>query len=269
MDRAVVLGCPIDRLDLDSTVRSCVERIESAGSSQHVAVNAAKLVMMSRDERLAAIVRECSIVSADGQSVVWASRLLGDALPARVAGIDLMERLLQISHNRGYRVFVLGARPEVLDRALSNLRKRYPGLEIDGHHGHFSDRESSRVCHAIRGARPDILLIAMSSPRKEYWLSDHLRELDVPFAMGVGGAIDVIAGATRRAPYWMQRAGMEWLFRLLQEPRRLAWRYAWTNTQFLLLVLRELARRRAGRTLKPRVEPDTRDDATASNHGRS
>jgi N-acetylglucosaminyldiphosphoundecaprenol N-acetyl-beta-D-mannosaminyltransferase len=176
--------------------------------------------------------------------------------------------LLQVAQTRGFRVFVLGARIEVLNRALSKLRERYPGLQIDGHHGHFPDKESSRVCHAVRSNRPDILLIAMSSPRKEYWLSDHLGELGVPFAMGIGGAIDVIAGATQRAPRWMQRVGIEWFFRLLQEPQRLAGRYARTNTQFLFLIVREWVRRTYERALRPRADPDAGDDSTASTSDR-
>ncbi len=242
--RARVLGCAIDRLDMDETVRRCEELIVSGGSAQHVVVNAAKLVALRRDLRLREIVGRCALVSADGQSVVWASRLLGDPLPERVAGIDLMERLLALAEERGYRVFILGARPDVLERAVERLRERHPRLIVAGtRDGYFRDGESAEVCAEIRAARPHILLVAISSPRKEYWLGRHTAELGVPFAMGVGGAIDVVAGVTRRAPSWLQRAGLEWLFRLLQEPRRLARRYLVTNTRFALLLAAELLRR--------------------------
>jgi N-acetylglucosaminyldiphosphoundecaprenol N-acetyl-beta-D-mannosaminyltransferase len=243
-----VLGCLIDRLDLDATLRRCEELIDAGEPVQHVVVNAAKLVMLQDDPRLEEIVAACALVNADGQSVVWASRLLRDPLPARVAGIDLMHRLLALAEQKGYRVFVLGARDAVLQRALERLRELHPGLEVAGaRHGYFSEAETPDVCDAIRAARPDILLVAMSSPRKEYWLAEHGPGLGVPFMMGVGGSIDVLAGVTRRAPRWMQRAGLEWLYRLIQEPRRLARRYLVTNTRFVYLVARELLTRpRAG-----------------------
>jgi N-acetylglucosaminyldiphosphoundecaprenol N-acetyl-beta-D-mannosaminyltransferase len=244
-DRAQVLGCGIDRLDLDTTLRRCEDLIEAGEPVQHVVVNAAKLVMLGDDPRLREIVDACGLVNADGQSVVWASKLLGDPLPARVAGIDLMHGLFALSERKGYRVFVLGARDDVLARALDRLRVLHPALHVAGsHHGYFSDAESIGVCDVIRAARPHILFVAMSSPRKEYWLADHAAQLGVPFLMGVGGSIDVLAGATRRAPVWMQRAGLEWLYRLIQEPRRLAGRYARTNARFVYLVGKELLTRR-------------------------
>jgi N-acetylglucosaminyldiphosphoundecaprenol N-acetyl-beta-D-mannosaminyltransferase len=247
VNRAHLLGCAIDRLDLEATAARCDELIRAGGCAQHVVVNAAKVVQLRQDPRLREIVEGCEVVNADGQSLVWASRLLGDPLPERVAGIDLMHRLLALCEDRGYRVFFLGARADVLERAVERLRERHPGLEVAGSRdGWFRDDESAAVCEEIRAARPHLLLVAMSSPRKEYWLAEHGPSLGVPLLMGVGGSIDVVAGVTRRAPLWMQRAGLEWLYRLLQEPRRLWRRYLVTNTAFVLLVARELvARRRA------------------------
>lgn len=243
--RARVLGCEIDRLDMVATVARCEALIEAGGPAQHVAVNAAKLVAMHDDPRLRAIVHGCDLVSADGQSVVWASRLLGDPLPERVAGIDLMEALLTLAERKGYRVFVLGARRFVLERAVAELRRRHPLLALAGYRdGYFDDSESEVVCAEIHAARADILFVAISSPRKEYWLARHFDQLGVSFAMGVGGSIDVIAGVTRRAPRAAQRLGLEWLFRLAQEPRRLFARYAVTNARFLLALQRELLRSR-------------------------
>lgn len=244
-NRADVLGCAIDRLDMDETVQRCGELIEAGRPVQHVVVNAAKLVLLHDDPRLREIVAGCRLVNADGQSVVWASRLLGDPLPTRVAGIDLMFRLFDLAERRGYRVFVLGAKENVLRTALERLRELHPELELAGaRNGYFADDESDEVCAEIRAAQPHILFVAMSSPRKEYWLADHAAELGVPLLMGVGGSIDVLAGHTRRAPEWMQRVGLEWLYRFAQEPRRLAGRYARTNTRFLWLLGKELVRRR-------------------------
>ena len=239
--RADVLGCAIDRLDMRSTL-SAVERAIATGRfTQHMAINAAKLVTMHDDPQLREIIAGCGLVNADGQSVVWASKLLGDPLPERVAGIDLMEQLLALAERRCYRVYFLGARAEVLARALERLRERHPALEIAGaRDGYFSTAEEPDVCAAIRASHPDMLFVAMSSPRKEYFLGEYGSRLGTPFVMGVGGSIDVVAGVTRRAPLAWQRLGLEWLFRLLQEPRRMLRRYVATNARFALLVVRAL-----------------------------
>jgi N-acetylglucosaminyldiphosphoundecaprenol N-acetyl-beta-D-mannosaminyltransferase len=236
-DRADILGCPIDRLGMADTLAAIERAIAAGGYTQHMAINAAKLVAMQDDPKLCQIIDSCGLVNADGQSVVWASKLLGDPLPERVAGIDLMDALLQVSERRGYRVYFLGARAEVLERAVERLRARYPGLQVAGaRDGYFADGEAPAVCDAIRASRADVLFVAMSSPRKEYFLGEYGPDLGAPFVMGVGGSIDVIAGMTRRAPRAWQRLGLEWLFRLLQEPRRMYRRYAVTNTRFIALV---------------------------------
>ena len=246
-DRARILGVEIDRLDMDATVRRCAEIIESGGPAQHVAVNVAKTVAVRDDDRLRAIVEGCDLVSVDGMPVVWASRILGDPLPERVTGIDLMFRLLALAEERGYRVFILGAKQEVLETAVANLGERYPRLTVAGfHHGYFDDADSAAVCDVVRAAEPHILLVAMSSPRKEYWLADHAADLGVPFSMGVGGSIDVVAGLTKRAPGFMQRHGLEWFYRFVQEPRRLGPRYLRTNARFAGLLVSELFSRRTG-----------------------
>jgi N-acetylglucosaminyldiphosphoundecaprenol N-acetyl-beta-D-mannosaminyltransferase len=230
------------------TVERCRELVKAGGPAQHVCVNAAKLVAMQRDERLREIIARCELVSADGQAVVWAARLLRQPVPERVAGIDLMHELLAMAEREGWRVYFLGARPDVLARAVERVQKRHPGLELAGaRDGYFSADEEAEVCAAIRAARPQLLFVAMSSPRKEYWLGENVRALGVPFAMGVGGALDIEAGLARRAPRWLQRAGLEWLYRLLQDPRRLLGRYVVGNARFLALVLQELVRPRARR----------------------
>jgi N-acetylglucosaminyldiphosphoundecaprenol N-acetyl-beta-D-mannosaminyltransferase len=244
-DRAEVLGCVIDRLDMGEAARRCDAYVRYGSGAQHMAVNAAKIVAMRHDRTLRRLVDECDLVTADGQAVVWASRLLGDPLPTRVAGIDLMLELLALAERRGYSVYFLGARADVLARAIVRLRERHPQLEIAGcRDGYFSEAEEPAVATSIRAARPDLLFVAMSTPRKEYFLGRWGPELDVPFSMGVGGAVDVVAGITKRAPLPLQRLGLEWAFRLLQEPRRLFKRYLVTNLVFIGLTLRQLGRRR-------------------------
>jgi N-acetylglucosaminyldiphosphoundecaprenol N-acetyl-beta-D-mannosaminyltransferase len=239
--RANVLGCEIDRVDLEEALARCQAAIEAHGFVQHMAINVAKLVAMRRDPELRDGVAQCELVTADGQPVVWASRLLRDPLPERVAGIDLMERLLALAAENGYRTYILGARGEILERAVERMRAEHPELRLAGYRdGYYEDVEEADVASAITAARPDILLVAMSSPRKELFLARYRERLGVPFVMGVGGAIDVYAGLRRRAPVWLQRLGLEWLFRLAQEPRRLARRYVTTNARFLALLVREL-----------------------------
>jgi N-acetylglucosaminyldiphosphoundecaprenol N-acetyl-beta-D-mannosaminyltransferase len=253
--RADILGCSIDRLDVADTL-SVIERVIASGHfTQHMSINAAKLVAMHDDPKLHAIVAACGLVNADGQSVVWASRLLGDPLPERVAGIDLMESLLALAEQRSYRVYFLGARADVLARAVDRLSEKYPRLEIAGaRDGYYAEEESPAVAAEIRASRADILFVAMSSPRKEYFLGEYGQDLGVPFVMGVGGSVDVAAGLTRRAPAVWQRLGLEWLFRLLQEPRRMFRRYAVTNTRFLVLVGRALLTGRHGHGSEPQGE---------------
>jgi N-acetylglucosaminyldiphosphoundecaprenol N-acetyl-beta-D-mannosaminyltransferase len=248
-DRVMVLGCEIDRLDMAGTLERCRSAIEERRYTQHVSINASKLVALKRQAELREIVERCQLINADGQSVVWASWLLGDPLPERVAGIDLMKALIVEAERRGYRIFILGARAEVLEVAVGRLLEQHPKLVIAGsHHGYFTDVESPGIAAEIRAARADILFVAMTSPRKEQWLGEYGQTLDVPLVMGVGGSIDVVAGVARRAPRAWQLAGMEWLYRLLQEPRRLAGRYFFTNAQFIALVARGIALRARGRS---------------------
>ncbi len=258
-DRVRLLGCPIDRLDMAETVERCDGFIQTNQLGQHMAVNAAKLVAMQRDRALHDMVERCELVTADGQAVVWASRLLGDPLPSRVAGIDLMWELFALAERQGYRVFILGARPDVLARAVQQIRARHPDLVVAGtRDGYFPPDDDAAVAREIAAARPQLLFVAMTSPRKEYFLDRHGRTLGVPFIMGVGGAIDVAAGVRRRAPVLLQQAGLEWLVRLAQEPRRLLRRYLVTNLRFIAMVAAEWTRGAAraalagGRPRQPR-----------------
>jgi N-acetylglucosaminyldiphosphoundecaprenol N-acetyl-beta-D-mannosaminyltransferase len=244
--RVQLLGSPLDVVDMDEAVARCEAAIDSGEYLQHMSINAAKLVSMRHDKELRDGVNGCDLVTADGQSVVWAARLFGIRLPERVAGIDLMQRMLAAASARGYRVYFLGAKQEVLETAIARLRERYPELVVAGsQHGYFGDDEIDAVAEAIRGSKPDILFVAMSSPRKEHFLGRLGPSLGAAFAMGVGGSVDVIAGVTKRAPVLLQRAGLEWAYRMAQEPRRLAKRYLPTNASFVGMVLRERFTRRS------------------------
>jgi N-acetylglucosaminyldiphosphoundecaprenol N-acetyl-beta-D-mannosaminyltransferase len=240
-----VLGCQIDRLDLGQSVAVCEEAIATRSYAQHMSINVAKLMALRTDGDLRAGVEDAELVTADGQPIVWASRLLRDPLPCRVAGIDLMNALIGVAAEKGYRLFILGATREVLDVAVRRLEARHPGIRIVGHRdGYYAEAEEDDVAREIAASKADILFVAMSSPRKEYFLARYRHQMGVPFVMGVGGAIDVCAGMVKRAPRVMQRIGLEWLYRLWQEPRRLGKRYLQTNTSFLWLLAIEILKHR-------------------------
>jgi N-acetylglucosaminyldiphosphoundecaprenol N-acetyl-beta-D-mannosaminyltransferase len=239
-----LFGVPIAAATYEDVLSSVDAAISERRRFHIGVVNAAKIVNMRRDPALRADVLASDIVLADGMSVVWASRLLGQPLPDRLAGIDLMERLLARAAERSYRVYCLGAAPEVLAGAIETFRRRHPGVAIAGsHHGYFPAEEEPAVAADIAAARPDIVFIAITSPRKEQFLARWSRGLDVPVWHGVGGSFDVAAGKVRRAPELWQRLGLEWLYRVLQEPGRLWKRYLVTNTLFIGAVVLEWAGR--------------------------
>jgi N-acetylglucosaminyldiphosphoundecaprenol N-acetyl-beta-D-mannosaminyltransferase len=224
-------------------VAACTRAVASGGYLPVGMLNAAKIVAMRDDGRLARAVTECGMVLADGQSVVWASRLLGAPLPERVAGIDLFTELLAESARRSFRVYFLGARPGVLDRMLAEVGRRHPGLTVAGaRDGYFTAGQEPQIAAQIRASAAQLLFLGMTSPKKELFISRWGRATGANVVHGVGGSFDVLAGVTRRAPRWCQEAGLEWLYRAWQEPRRLGRRYASTNTAFLALVARELLR---------------------------
>jgi N-acetylglucosaminyldiphosphoundecaprenol N-acetyl-beta-D-mannosaminyltransferase len=235
-----LLGVPIDRLTMEEVLARVENAIERRSRLQIGVVNAAKLVNMRRDPRLRQDVLASDVILADGASVIWASHLLGDALPERVAGIDLMLAMLARASARGYRVYCLGATQEVLDRAVERMLAEFPGTRIVGRrNGYFGEADEEEVAREIAAARPDILFVAMTSPKKEKFLARWSARMNVPVCHGVGGSFDVVAGKVRRAPLAWQRLGLEWLYRVRQEPRRLWKRYLVTNTAFSAMVLSE------------------------------
>jgi N-acetylglucosaminyldiphosphoundecaprenol N-acetyl-beta-D-mannosaminyltransferase len=240
-----LFGLPVDALTMTQAVARCTDAIKN---DEHLSVgvlNAAKVVAMRRNPQLREAVAECDMILADGQAVVWASRVLGAPLPERVAGIDLFTELLAESADRGYRVYFLGARPEVLARMIDEVGRRFPGLPVAGaRDGYYQAGEEAEVAEDIRRSGADILFMGMSSPRKEVFLSEWGPATGANVIHGVGGSFDVLAGVTRRAPVWWQDHGLEWLYRASQEPVRLGRRYLTTNMSFIALVARERMRSR-------------------------
>lgn len=245
--RVSLLGCPVEQLSLEETVQAVNRIISTKTPHQHCVINAGKLVLMHRDSELRNIVLNCDLINADGQSVVWALKLLGTPVPSRVTGIDLMERLFVEADQKKYRVFFLGAEEDVLDIVLKFVQGNYPGLVLAGsHHGYFKADEEKELIEKINKSSADILFVAMGSPKKEFWLGKYTSSLKVPFCMGVGGSFNVVAGRSRRAPQWVQSMGMEWFYRWIQEPIRL-WRRYWVdNFVFVYLVVMSLLKVRVG-----------------------
>lgn len=240
-----LFGVPIQAMTMSEVLARVDETIAQRRRLKIGVVNAAKLVNMRRDGMLMQDVLSSDLIVADGISVVWAGRLLGYPLPERVAGIDLMLGMLRRGHERGYRFYCLGATDEVLDQVTARIAADYPNARLVGRrHGYFAAGQEPTIAAEIQAAHPDILLVAMTSPKKEKFLARWGDQLGVPVCHGVGGSFDVLAGKVRRAPDRWQRLGLEWLYRLKQEPRRLWRRYLVTNTLFCWMVLTEIVRQR-------------------------
>ncbi|MFA5495370.1 MAG: WecB/TagA/CpsF family glycosyltransferase [Porticoccaceae bacterium] len=239
MQRIDVLGCPMDVATMGETVAVIDEAVAADRFTQHVVVNVAKLVNMRKDSELDASVRECDIINIDGMGVVLGARLLGHQVPERVAGVDLFHALLAMSAQKGYSVYLLGAKDDVVAETARRVRAQYPGLMLAGyHHGYFWDDEQAMV-EKIRASGAQLLFVAITSPRKENFINRWRDQLGVTFVMGVGGTFDVVAGKVKRAPLWMQKCGLEWLYRVIQEPGRMWKRYLTTNSEFACLLFKE------------------------------
>jgi N-acetylglucosaminyldiphosphoundecaprenol N-acetyl-beta-D-mannosaminyltransferase len=233
------LGCRMDVASMDETVSVIDSRVAARRFTQHAVVNVAKVVHMQFDCELAASVSACDIVNIDGMGVVWGARFLGIDVPERVAGVDLFCELLALSAQRGYPVFFLGATDEVISKMVEIVHGKYGGLDIAGfHHGYFWNDELS-VVREINKSGARMLFVAITSPKKENFINRWRDQLGVDFVMGVGGTFDVMAGKVKRAPLWMQKSGLEWFYRLIQEPQRMWKRYVTTNSKFAWLLIKE------------------------------
>lgn len=239
MRRIEILGCPMDIATMGETVDKIEEAIRNKHFTQHVVVNVAKVVNIQNDSTLAQSVRECDLINIDGMGLVLGARMLGYNVPERVAGIDLFHELLVMSAECSYPIFLLGAQEKVVSESSRRLMKLYPKLEIKGiHHGYFGGNEAE-VVKKISESGARLLFVAITSPLKENFINRWKDQLGVDFVMGVGGTFDVVAGKVKRAPLWMQRSGMEWFYRVIQEPRRMWKRYLFTNSYFVWLLLKE------------------------------
>lgn len=237
--RIQLMGCSVDNLNMEETLQVIDGFIRSGQPHQHVVVNVDKIVKAQHDPELRQIINECALINADGMPVVWASRWLGTPLKERVAGVDLFEALMKRAAQTGWRVYLLGARNEVVQGVKALYEAKYPGLTVAGaRDGYWKAGDDEAVAAHIAESRPDILFVAISSPKKEQFLGRYQAQMKVPFAMGVGGTFDVAVGKVKRAPLWMQKSGLEWFYRFLQEPRRMFRRYFIEDMAFFGLLWR-------------------------------
>lgn len=247
-NRVEFLGSPMHAVTMAQTLDIADEAMRERRSLHHVVVNVAKLVTMRNNPELREDVVGADVINVDGVGVLWGARLCGLRIPERVAGVDIMTEMFALCARKGYRPYLFGAEQQVLDAVVARLAKDYPSLEIAGmRNGYFKSEDEDDIVAAINNSAADCLFVAMPTPRKERFLKKYRVLLQPSFVMGVGGSFDVYGGKVVRAPHLVQALGMEWLFRVLQEPRRLWRRYYDTNKAYAYLLSREIWRRRSQR----------------------
>jgi N-acetylglucosaminyldiphosphoundecaprenol N-acetyl-beta-D-mannosaminyltransferase len=255
-EQRCLFGVTVHAITKERVLEICADAVQRDGLLQIGVLNAAKVVKLRLRPDLREALLACDLMLADGMAVVWASRLLGRPLPERVTGIDLFTSLLAAAGERGESIYILGAKQEVLDRVLDVIREVYPGVRVAGaRHGYFSEGDEPAIARSIREADADYLFLGMTTPKKEQFIERWGDIIGVKVCHGVGGSLDVMAGKVKRAPEVWQTLGLEWLYRVAQEPRRLWKRYLVTNTLFLGLLIRELF------VKSPPYVADGRDDA--------
>jgi N-acetylglucosaminyldiphosphoundecaprenol N-acetyl-beta-D-mannosaminyltransferase len=246
--RVRLFGLPLDPIPMAATVESIERAMADGRPGAHVGLNAANVVAARSSAAYARDLEAADLVGPDGQPVVWAARLMGTAVRERVTGIDLMLELVNRAPSRSWSVYLVGGRPAVVAEVARRLDAR--GVTVAGFRdGYFAPDQDKSVAADVKASGADLLFVGMPSPRKERFIIGAAREVGIPYSVAVGGAFDVLAGRVRRAPPLLRRAGLEWAFRLAQEPRRLIGRYASGNARFIVILFRELlvrARQRRG-----------------------
>lgn len=235
--RYKVINTYIDAVSMDETVEIVEKIIEEGVPTQHVVVNAYKVNLMEEDDELRTIVNACPLINADGASIIWAAKVLGIPITERVTGCDLFQRLVEVAAEKNYKIYLFGAKEDVVTKVKCVLEKQYPTIQIVGfRNGYFTKEDEPEIVKNMSESGADMMFVAFSSPKKEYWIKEHLEQINIPFVMGVGGSFDIVAGRTKRAPVWMQKCGLEWFYRFIQEPGRMWKRYIIGNIRFVILT---------------------------------
>jgi N-acetylglucosaminyldiphosphoundecaprenol N-acetyl-beta-D-mannosaminyltransferase len=241
-DTVNILSVNVSRLNLEDTVQLFQEWIHS-GKKKRVCVTPVNCVLWAyQDEKLRLLYNSSDMNLADGVPLVWASRFLRMPIKGRVTGLDLLPRFAEIGNREKFKFFFLGAKEGVAEHLVQHLALQFPQLEIVGHYSppfaeRFSNEENAKMISLINSTRPHVLWVSLTAPKQDFWINEHFDKLDVNIAIGVGGAFEVTSGLIKRAPVWMQKSGLEWFYRFVQEPRRLFKRYFVEAPQFIPLVL--------------------------------
>jgi N-acetylglucosaminyldiphosphoundecaprenol N-acetyl-beta-D-mannosaminyltransferase len=245
-DRVTIWGLPLARLTCRQTVEAVERLIERGQPSFFITANLHYAMLSDRDPRLRTVNDRAAFLVADGMPLVWYARLTGRRMPERVTGADLIYLLCERAAQRGHRVFFLGAGPGVAEAAAAQLGRRYPGLHVVGTEApvleELSADQHAALIARIRQARPDLLLVAFGQPKGELWLAENCQAIGAPAAVQLGATFDFVVGRIPRAPRWLQRIGLEWLYRALREPRRLAPRYFRDAVFLVRAVLRDIVK---------------------------
>ncbi|MDW8051729.1 MAG: WecB/TagA/CpsF family glycosyltransferase [Armatimonadota bacterium] len=217
-----VLGVRVHAVRMEEALCRIEQLIQQREPSLVITADANAILLALQDAEFRALMEQAALITADGAGLLWAGRRLGQPFPERVSGVDLVEQLVRLSHEKGYRLYFVGAAPGVAQRAAESLLRCYPNAQIVGvQHGYFSPDEEPTVVEQIAAARPDVVLVGMGMPYQEKWVWRHRHALGAAVLIGVGGSFDVYGGVVKRAPRWLQRVGCEWLWRLLQDPRKI------------------------------------------------
>ncbi len=260
-NRVELLGIPVDRVEIDAIDNWIIDMIESGEPHQVVTANLDFIAIARRRTPFAEVIKNADLVLCDGKPLQWAAQLQGSPIPSRVTGMDLVLHTAKLSaEGYGYRIFLLGAAPGIAEKAKARLEGFFPGLEIVGcytpPHREFTAEDNAEMIAKIHEAKTDALFVALGAPRQDEWIFEHAKELGVPLCAGIGGVFNFLSGTIKRAPDWMQRAGLEWAFRLMQEPQRLWKRYLVNDMPILLELLAHQAATRLKRNpLRPRLLP--------------
>ena len=241
-------GVGFDKVNLYDAVKKLHSAVEHNSMIQVCVTNVYSTVLMQKDAGFRKINNSAGLVVADGMPIVWLSKLMSYPLPCRIAGSDLFFELCALASAKGYTFYFLGSTEEGLNKIRVNLKVDFPDLKIAGmysppYRDQFSERENNDILRKINEIKPDVLWVGMTAPKQEKWIYHNLDQLNIKAAIGVGAVFDFVAGTVQRAPVWMQKMGMEWLFRFIQEPRRMWKRYLIGNTIFIWLVLKELVKK--------------------------
>ncbi|MDX2064241.1 MAG: WecB/TagA/CpsF family glycosyltransferase [Fimbriimonadaceae bacterium] len=235
--RVDILGVPVDNVTMDETMARLEAFVASKRAHFVITADAAGVVQAQSDESYRQLYFEADLVTPDSAGILWAAKRFGSPIPGRVSGVDLVERVCSLSADKGYAIFFLGAAPGVAELAAERMQLKYPGCNIVGTRNGFFPPESDDVVAAeIAALRPDFLFVAMGIPRQEKFILATRDVVQAKVAMGVGGTFDVFSGRVRRAPVWMQRLKLEWLWRVLQNPSKLG--KVALLPKFVMLVLR-------------------------------